>query len=269
MYLSHTAADHRVNLGLPPDYTVDGVIAYGTWDLVAEEEQLPHLRRALGDLGLASEISRMEHPLIGHAYEILVDGTTRHWYIPVMGTAVMGMYLHIASVLGSRRNILLGTVGGLAPGMSNGDLVIPTGAIGNDSARMYDRGNHENLHLPDASLLRQVTDGLSETEDVWIGPTTTCEMMLAESEDDVRRWSSEGMLGVEMEGALAFALSRHFGIPSVALFYVIDNLIAQETVLSAAHESYGPVRELRRALQYRIGLELLTSGAVATESGEV
>lgn len=135
MYLSHTAADHRAHMGLPYDYTVDGVLVYGTWDLYAEAVQLPQLAAALTRRGVEHVLRRIDMPIIGHAWELLV-GDQRYWFAPVMGTAVMSTYLHLGSLLGSRRNILLGVVGGLAPGMQSGDLIVPTTVIGNDSARM-------------------------------------------------------------------------------------------------------------------------------------
>lgn len=277
MYMTHTAADHRVHMGLPADYTVDGTLAYGTWDLVAETDHIPQLRSALDATGLDYRLTRIDEPLIGHAHEVLLEGSKRYWFIPVMGTAVMGMYLHLASLFGSRRNILLGTVGGLAPGMRNGDLVVPTAVAGNDSARMYARAGIRSIsalsaisaisphddpitdaaHRPDPGLLARLTTELGDRPGLWFGPTTTCEVMLAETQEDVDGWSRSGMLGVEMEAALTFALSWHFGIPAVALFYVVDNLIERETVLSPSHESYRSRREQQRATQYRVGVKLL------------
>lgn len=82
-------------------------------------------------------------------------------------------------------------------------------------------------------------------------------MMLAETQQDVDDWSAAGILGVEMEGAMTFALSKHFGVPSAALFFVTDNLIENETMLSAAHKTQGEIRTRSREHQYDVGLALL------------
>jgi purine-nucleoside phosphorylase len=71
------------------------------------------------------------------------------------------------------------------------------------------------------------------------------------------------MLGVEMEGAMTFALSRHFQVPSTALFYVTDNLVENETLLSAAHKAQHAARARSRSRQYDLGLELLLEDATA------
>lgn len=261
MYLSHTAADHRTYMNLADDYVVDGVLAYGTWDLHAEAVQLPQLTSAMERLGRPYELSRIDKPIIGHAWELLVDGR-RYWFAPVMGTAVMATYLHLGSLFGSTRNILLGVVGGLAPGMQSGDLIVPTAVNGNDSARMYDRSNDSGVYLPDAAMTAELLGMVGDDFPIWTGTTTTCEMMLAETQQDVDEWSAAGILGVEMEGAMTFALSRHFGVPSTALFFVTDNLIENETMLSEAHGLQRDVRSRSRAHQYDLGLQLLLGDVV-------
>ncbi|MHB8244477.1 MAG: phosphorylase family protein [Acidimicrobiales bacterium] len=256
VYKTHTAAEYRQFFGLDEEYEVAGLLAYGVWDLSAELRQVPHLREALDRAGVEYQLERLGNPQIGHAYELTVFERI-YWYVPVMGTAVMAQYLHLACLFGSARNVLLGTVGGLAPGMRNADFVVPTAVKGNDSAWMYDRANESALHYPDDGLLGVLQSKLPPEPKSWQGPTTTCEMMLAETKEDVDEWSQAGFLGVEMEAALFFAVSRHFAVPSVALLYVGDNLIENETVLSSSHAASKGQRQAARAVQYRIGLELL------------
>lgn len=89
------------------------------------------------------------------------------------------------------------------------------------------------------------------------GTTTTFRMMLAETQQDVDDWSAVGILGVEMEGAMTFALSKHFEVPSTALFFVEDNMIENETMVSEAHASQGSIRSRSRAHQHDVGVALL------------
>lgn len=53
MYQTLTAERLRQHFGFPTDYRVDAVLASGTWDLLGDSHHLPHLVRALTDLGLA------------------------------------------------------------------------------------------------------------------------------------------------------------------------------------------------------------------------
>jgi purine nucleoside phosphorylase len=263
MYSEHTGDDYRNLLGLSPQYEVEGVLAYGTWDLEAEANQLPLLREELQRLGIAHELTRMRPVGIGHAHELTVEGR-HYWFVPVMGTAVMAQYLHIAALLGSKRNILLGVVGGLRQGMQTADFLVPTQIFGNENARYYDRENTQNLFEPDALLQLALREQLPDTITLWEGATTTCEMMLAETPADVAMWSAAGFMGVEMEGALTFALSSHFNIPAAALFYVADNLAEAETMVSESYARHRENHRTARGIQYRAGLLTLlglTAGA--------
>jgi nucleoside phosphorylase len=255
MYSDHSAADFRDHLGLPEDYEVEAFLTYGCWDLYAEAEQLPLLARALDVLQVKYELRRIPIAALGHAYELIVGGKV-YWYAPIMGTAVLAQYLHIASLLGSKRNLLLGTVGGLAPGMRTGELIIPTGSYGNDNARFYDRENETGFYLPD-SALSDVLAAQIEKVRIWRGPTVTCEMMFAETQADVQQWSAEGSLGVEMEAALMFAASNHFEIPAAALLYVADNLIEGQTMLTPGYAEHTLSHAAVRQQQYVIGLRTL------------
>lgn len=256
MYSEHTAADFRDHLALPEDYAVEGFLTYGCWDLYAEAEQLPLLRRALSSLGVSHELRKLPRAALGHAWELLV-GEKVYWYAPIMGTAVLAQYLHVACLLGSKRNLLLGTVGGLAPGMRTSDLVLPTASLGNDNARYYQRANSSGRYEPDPSLSAALAGQLPLDAKLWQGTTVTCEMMLAETRADVQAWSAAGNLGVEMEAALLFAASRAFEVPSAALFYVADNLVEDQTMLHSNYATHARSHTAVRELQYRAGLSTL------------
>ena len=66
---------------------------------------------------------------------------------------------------------------------------------------------------------------------------------MAETWEDIVKWSKEGFYGVEMEAATVFAVSQHFNVPAAAVLRIGDNLIAAETVLDAGYKN---ARSLRR-----------------------
>jgi purine-nucleoside phosphorylase len=49
--------------------------------------------------------------------------------------------------------------------------------------------------------------------------------MLGETPEDIKKWSEEGYLGVEMESSTFFAVSNSFNVPSVAVMHISDNLV--------------------------------------------
>ena len=258
MYQSLTAEQFRAHLGLPEGHAVHGFLGCGTWDLNAEPH-LAHLRRALASMGIGAELRRLEHSGVGHGHEFTIDGRN-YWFAPVMGTAVMSVYAHVACLLGSRKNILVGVVGGLREGVAMADFVVPTQTRGNESALMYQRDATDMLFRPDGALRASLLARLPTDVRVFEGPTLTCEAIYAETIEDVREWSAAGYLGVEMEAALMFAVSRRFGVPCAALLFVADNLVEETTVLDDRFKTSKAARDQAREVQYRAALEELLAG---------
>ena len=256
MYTQLTSQDFRTHFNLDQNYQIDGLLACGTWDIESEQQKVPLLKKALiSALGTEPQITRLPHRILGHGYEFIVD-TKRYWFIPVMGTAIMSQYAHIASTLGSQINILIGVAGGLAKGMKSGDFIIPTSSRGNESAQLYQRDATNSRFFPNSALVEQFETLLSDQK-VWKGETQTCETMYAESSEDIADWSAQGFLGVEMETAMLFALSHYFSIPSAALLYVADNLIEEQTMYSEDFIQAKESRKLIKQLQYDVAVKVL------------
>jgi len=256
MYTSINVDAFKQRLQLPADYKIDGLLASGTWDLYAKNRHVPHLESAFKSLGIDSELIKIETEELGHAYEFTVEGK-RYWFVPVMGTAVMSQYAHLASLLGSKKNILVGMVGGLKNGIKPGDFIIPSASKGNENALMYDRTKADLLFYPDQVLTDSLKHRMSH-KTIYEGITNTCEVMFAETAEDVKSWSELGYLGVEMEAAMMFALSSYFNVPSTALLYVADNLVEEVTMFDEGYGDSKVIREDARKLQYEVALaELL------------
>lgn len=133
-------------------------------------------------------LRRLTIPAFGHAWEFIVDHR-RTWFVPVMGTAVMAQYLHAACLMGARRLLLVGTVGGLSPDLHPADFIVPTVSRGTHSAWMYSRTEPPDSQ-PDRRfsevLVGRLEAALPPGTNVAQGPTTTCECIAAETWDDVR-----------------------------------------------------------------------------------
>ena len=253
MYKELKAEDFRNELGLPGDYAVSGMICYGSYDF---EKNVGHLRKALDRLNV-DYIVRNLTGFLGRIVEIMVDGKI-YWFDVSYGGAMLSEFLHMACLFGSKKNILIGSCGGLKKGIEALDFVIPSCSYGNESAtRMYDPLALDNLHFADYALSVAIKDKLSGACSVFCGKTMTCQAMLAESKDDILMWSKDGYLGVEMESSTVFAVSKHFNVPAAALLFVADNLIEEISVNSAEYKNQKLERERVRALQYEAALREL------------
>ncbi len=247
----------RQRLGLGADYEVAGVLGFGVFDRAANPV-LADLTAHAGRSGVEVSLRPVTAPMFSHAVDVVAvtpTGPRRLWLVPVMGTAVMAYYLHMACLLGARALVHGGSAGGLAEGMAVGDLVVPQVITGNDSAAFYSRhgdtgtqtGPHGPRIEPDEGLagaLAARLQVLHPAAPLWRSETVTCEMIGAETADDVARWSAAGFGAVEMEAAVACAVGAAFRVPAAAAVYVADCLISGETVY---HATYGDSRAVRHA----------------------
>lgn len=255
MYRSITADQYRDHLGFPPAYKVDAVLCYGT---LYEERVLLQLTKILDEMSLTTEIKDMPHPFLRFAKEIVV-GDKKVWFAIGYGGAWLSEYLHWACLFGSKKNILLGSCGGLKPGMKQGDFIVPESSYGEESSvKIYNRDSL--IQYPDKVLSNTLARKLGKDgTKVWRGPIITCQGMIGETLDDIKTWSSDGYFGVEMESSTVFAVSHHFKVSCAASLYVGDNLIEEHHNLSKEFAAEADVREQNQAKQIKIALSELLS----------
>ena len=255
MYRDFTAEEYKKDFELAPDYRVDGVLCYGT---IFEERILKVLEECLVNMGVDAKPKSFTDTSLRFVRELTINGKTI-WFITGYGGAYISACLHLACLFGSQKNILVGSCGGLKHGIHSGDFIIPTSSYGQESTvMMYDRENpiqYCDKNLSDSLKARLLKDN----NNVWEGPTVTCQASLGQTAEDVRQWSEAGYFGVEMEASTVFAVSKHFSVPAAASIYVADNLIENQTHLSKSYASQAEMRQKRQHSQIKAALEELIS----------
>ncbi len=252
MYKSFTKTDFEKIFGLKENYQVQGVLSCGHYDL---EKEYARLIKSLGSTKIPYQTTKLSGYL-QNIYEINLDNKI-YWFTTLYGGVILSEYLHVACVFGSKKNIHIGSCGGLYPQMQSVDYLIPTWSYGNESStRFYARNNSKNIHYPDKKLSDQLKNKLVG-ETVWQGPIMTCAAMLAETKEDVEEWSKDGYFGVEMETSTVFAVSNHFQIPSASLVYVSDNLIKGQVVGDDSHTQQKDFRYQQAQKMFDVAVDVL------------
>lgn len=255
MYRNFSAAQYREHLGFPQGYTVDAMLCYGT---LYEERTLAQLTKALGSQELNWELSNLPHPFLRFGKELKIGGKTI-WFAIGYGGAWLSEYLHWACLFGSKKNILLGSCGGLKTGLKQGDFIIPVSSYAEESSvRIYNRTS--SIQYSTQALSKAITSRLTKDgAKVWEGPMVTCQAMLGETAEDIQNWSNHGYYGVEMEASTVFAVSNHFNVPCAASLFVGDNLIEEKTNLDEEYAAQADLREQNQLKQIKLALLELTT----------
>lgn len=231
MYKSFNAEEYRKHFSLPADYAVEGFLSYGSWD---ENEYKEIVKSILDENNISYTFKNLDG-FLSHIFEIKINNKN-YWFVIMYGGTMLSEYIHLASLFGSKKNIHIGSCGGLHPEIESLDLIIPTWSYGNESiTRIYDKNAEDFKHFPDENLSKFLEQNIDKKYNVKKGPIITNQAMMGESFEDIESWSQDGYYGVEMEISTVFAVSKHFKVPSVALVFVSDNLIKNQTVGDESH----------------------------------
>jgi DeoD family purine-nucleoside phosphorylase len=131
--------------------------------------------------------------------------------------------------LGVKRMLRVGTCGGLQPDLALGDLIVALSAIPADATARHLVGADQ--HVPTASweLVHGAVHVAKEIgQTMRIGPIVSSDLFYNPDDGQYARWSSRGVLAVEMEAAVLFTLGALRGFAAGCLLTVSDVVVEGE-----------------------------------------
>jgi 5'-methylthioadenosine phosphorylase/purine-nucleoside phosphorylase len=131
--------------------------------------------------------------------------------------------------LGVKRLLRVGTCGGLQPDLALGDLIVALSAVPADATARHLVGSDE--HCPTASweLIHGAVHVAKEAgQPMRIGPIVSSDLFYNPDQGQYERWSSRGVLAVEMEAAVLFTLGALRGVQAGCLLTVSDIVVEGE-----------------------------------------
>ena len=131
--------------------------------------------------------------------------------------------------LGVKRMLRVGTCGGLQPDLRLGDLIVALSAIPADATARHLVGADQ--HVPTASweLVHGAVHVAKEIgQTMRIGPIVSSDLFYNPDDGQYARWSSRGVLAVEMEAAVLFTLGALRGFAAGCLLTVSDVVVEGE-----------------------------------------
>jgi DeoD family purine-nucleoside phosphorylase len=157
--------------------------------------------------------------------------------------------------LGCKRLVRVGTCGGLQPHHELGDVIAAMTAIPADATAMHLVGNEPHCPTATWNLLHAAAHAAKEQgQPLHVGPIVSSDLFYNPNEGQYERWSSRGVLAVEMEAAALFTIAALRGVEAACLLTVSD--IVVEGVFTRISDD-----ELRAAVDRmtRIALDVAVS----------
>jgi DeoD family purine-nucleoside phosphorylase len=126
--------------------------------------------------------------------------------------------------LGVKRFLRVGTCGALQPGLQLGDLVLALSAVPDDGTSQRYAAGEPIAPTADWDLLHGVVHAAKEIGEriSYVGPIVSSDVFYDPDEERFERWSSRGLLAVEMEAATIFTIAALRGVQAGCLLTVSD-----------------------------------------------
>ena len=131
--------------------------------------------------------------------------------------------------LGCTKLIRVGTCGGLQISHALGDLVVALSAVPADSTAMHLVGNEPHCPTASWSLLHEAVHVARRSDTkIHVGPIVSSDLFYNPDGGQYQRWSSRGVLAVEMEAAALFTVAAIRGVEAGCLLTVSDIVVEGE-----------------------------------------
>jgi DeoD family purine-nucleoside phosphorylase len=157
--------------------------------------------------------------------------------------------------LGVKRMLRVGTCGGLQPDLELGDLIVAVSAVSADATAMHLVGGEPHTPTSDWELVHAAVHFAKELrQPLRVGPIVSSDLFYNPDDGQYERWSSRGVLAVEMEAAVLFTLGALRGVQAGCLLTVSDVVVEGEFTRISDDELRAAVDRMTR-----IGLATVTA----------
>ena len=147
--------------------------------------------------------------------------------------------------LGVKRFLRVGTCGGLQPDMQLGDLIVAVSAVPADGTVHRLVGGEPHAPTADWELVHGAVHAAKELgKPIRVGPIVSSDLFYNPDEGQYARWSSRGVLAVEMEAAVLFTLGALRKVQAGCLLTVSDVVVEGEFVRISDEEMRAAVDQM-------------------------
>ncbi|MEM2414132.1 MAG: purine-nucleoside phosphorylase [Sulfolobales archaeon] len=200
-----------------------------------------------GDPARVEQVKELlEDPKLVNTKRAFVTYTGTYRGVPVtiaahgVGFPSSAIVFEELSMVGAKLIVRFGTCGAMIPGMRIGDVVVPTGAAYYPGGAYY-----QYLHewtccpaVPDFDVVKAIVEEYERFGiKYFTGPVISSDAFYAEDPEFAKKWSSRGIIAVEMECAGLFTLGLMRKVKTGAVLLVSDSLVE--------HLGYASAEELR------------------------
>jgi DeoD family purine-nucleoside phosphorylase len=164
-----------------------------------------------------------------------------------MGCPTAAIVMEELVQLGVKRYLRVGTCGGLQTDLSLGDLIIALSAVPADGTARHYVGGEPHCPTADWELIHGAFHAAKELgQAIRLGPIASSDTFYDPDSGRHKRWSSRGVLAVEMEAAVLFTIGALRGVHAGCLLTVSDIVVGGEFTRISDEELRAAVDRMTR-----------------------
>ena len=173
-----------------------------------------------------------------------------------MGCPTAAIVVEELIQLGVKRLLRVGTCGGLQPDLKLGDLIVALTAVAADGTAVHLVGGEPHSPTADWELIHGAVHAAKELgQPMRVGPIVSSDVFYNPDGGQYDRWSSRGVLAVEMEAAVIFTLGALRKVQAGCLLTVSDIVVEGEFTRISDEDLKAAVDRMTR-----VALTTVTSG---------
>jgi DeoD family purine-nucleoside phosphorylase len=149
--------------------------------------------------------------------------------------------------LGVKRLMRVGTCGGLQSDLALGDLIVAVTAVPADGTARHYVGGEPHCPTADWELVHSSVHAAKQLEQsLRVGAIASSDTFYDPDPERHKRWSSRGVLAVEMEAAVLFTIGALRGVQAGCLLTVSDIVVGEEFTRISDDELQAAVDRMTR-----------------------
>lgn len=161
-------------------------------------------------------------------------GTYKGKKISVQGTGMgapsISIYANeLIESYGAKKLIRVGTCGSIQEDVKVRDVVLAMGSATNSGINKMRFKGMDFSPIASFDLLRKAYDvAISKGIDVKVGNVLTSDLFYNDDPDAWKLWAKYGVLAIEMEAAALYTLGAKYGVDTLTILTVSDNIVTGE-----------------------------------------
>ena len=174
---------------------------------------------------------------LGVFYRGTFEGRTFTYCRPLFGAPIVALYTEVAALMGVKKIVACGYVGGVIDKVDVGSYMVPSSAYGLDGCTQNYSSKDLSISSSE-SLASRICSLLDHREASYVvGPIVSIDTLMLENDAMIEDFASKGYYAIDLETACLYAVANRLDIKVASVHIVSDNPKQKDIDEELLHEA--------------------------------